>query len=46
MPLHIDEFLLKGNGTVKKLTYFTTVYRSDQDIKDSLSLGDYAVKEF
>ena len=46
MPLHIDEFLLKGNGTVKKLTYFTTVYRSDQDIKDSLALGDYAVKEF
>ena len=27
-------------------TYFTTGYKSDQDIKDSLSLGDYIVKEF
>ena len=31
---------------MKKHTYFTTAYRSDQDIKDSLSLGDYVVKEF
>ena len=44
IPLHSDEFLLKGNGTVKKLTYFTTVYRRDQDIKDSLSLGGCVVK--
>ena len=27
-------------------THFTIAYRSDQDIKDSLSLGDYVVKEF
>ena len=27
-------------------TYFTTAYRRNQDIKDSLSLGDYIVKEF
>ena len=39
-------FLLKENGTVKKHTYFTIAYRSDQDIKDTLSLGDYVVKEF
>ena len=46
MTLHCDVLLLKENGTVKKHTYFTTPYRSDQDIKDSLSLGDYVVKEF
>ena len=46
MTLHCDVFLLKENGTVKKHTYFTTVYRSDRDFKDSLSLGDYVVKEF
>ena len=46
MTLHCDVFLLKENGTVKKHTYFTTAYRSDQDIKDSLSLRDYVVKEF
>ena len=44
MTLHCDVFLLKENGRVKKLTYFTTAYRSDQDIKDSLFLGDYVVK--
>ena len=46
MTLHCDVLLLKKNGIVKKHTYFTTAYRSDQDIKDSLSLGDYVVKEF
>ena len=45
MTLHFDVFLLKENGTFKKHTYFTTVYKSDQDIKDSLSLGNYNVKE-
>ena len=46
IALRCDVFLLKENVTVKKHTYFTTAYRSDQDIKDSLSLGDYVVKEF
>ena len=46
MTLHCDVFLFKENGTVRKHTYFTAAYRSDQDVKDSLSLGDYIVKEF
>ena len=46
VTLHCDVFLLQKNGTVKKHTYFTTAYRSNQDIKDSLSLGDCVVKEF
>ena len=46
MTLYCDVFLLKENGTVKKHTYFTTAHRSDQDTKDSLSLGDYVEKEF
>ena len=44
--MHCDVFLSKKTGTVKKHTYFTIAYRSDQSIKDSLSLGDFVVKEF
>ena len=43
MTLYCDVFLLKENGTVKK---HIAVYRSNQDIKDSLCLSDYIVREF
>ena len=31
---------------IEKSTYFTTAYRSDQDVKDTLSLGEHVIKAF
>ena len=31
---------------IEKSTYFTTAYRSYQDVKDTLSLGKHAIKAF
>jgi len=47
MTLHVDVFLMRnGAGVVKKATYFTAAFRSDQDFQDSLSLADYVLRQF
>ena len=46
MTVHVDVFLTKSANGIKKKTYFSTAYRSDQDVKDSLSLADHVIKQF
>jgi len=37
-------YSLKRFSGITKATYFTAAYRSDQDIKDTLSLADHVIK--
>ena len=47
MTLHADVFCLRDNkGIIKKSTYFTTLFRSDQDFQDTLSLVDHKLRQF
>ena len=41
MPLHVDIiFFLDSNGDLQKNVYFTTVYRCDQGLIESLSIAN------
>ena len=47
MTLHVDVFLLRDNeGVIKKSTYFTTSFRSNQDFQDTLSLAYHVLRQF
>ena len=44
MMLHADVLLLKYNNQTHKHAYFTTAYRSDQGIADSLTIASLVIK--
>ena len=46
MSLHADVMLMKVNDEILKQTYFTTAYRCDQGIEDSLSIAEHVLKCF
>ena len=45
MMLHVDVLLLKYNNQIHKHIYFTTAYRSDQGIADSLTIASFVIKQ-
>ena len=47
MSLHADIFFTKSSdGNLQKKTFFTCLYRCEQDSKDVLSINENAVKKF
>ena len=44
MMLHADVLLLKYDNKTHKHVYFTTAYRSDQGIADSLTIASLVIK--
>ena len=40
MTLHVDVFLVKVDGVLRKKVYFTAVYRCEQGLTDSLCLAE------
>ena len=47
MTLHSTVFLLSDNeGVMTKSTYFTTLFRSDQDFQDAWSLADHMPHQY
>ena len=45
MILHADVLLLGYNNQIHKHTYFTTAYRSNQEITDSLTIASLVIKQ-
>ena len=46
MSLHIDVFFTKQNGDIRKRVYYSSVYRCDQGIADTLSLASTVSDKF
>lgn len=45
MMLHADVLLLEYNNQIHKHIYFTTAYRSNQEITDSLTIASLVIKQ-